>query len=189
MKKIVLISALLLSAAMALPAAPAPGRAAITPAQIAAAITNAGVKVSAEQVTLLTEVTAASAAPGLEVQSMEPWGIRRMRVRLTCGASEQCLPFFVAVRFGNEGATQPDSAASDRPPLAALPAATDPSSFAVRSGAKATLLLDSGHVHIRLIVVCLESGAAGQTIRVSSIDHRQTYRAKVVGDAVLRASL
>jgi flagella basal body P-ring formation protein FlgA len=44
-------------------------------------------------------------------------------------------------------------------------------------------------VHIRIAVVCLENGAPGQTIRVSSKDRRQTYTAKVIDEAVLRASL
>jgi hypothetical protein len=189
MKKIVLIPALIVSTAIALPAAPAPAHAAITPAQIAAAVTAAGMKISPEQVTLLTDVVATTASPRLDVESIEPWGDQRMRVRLSCAASEQCLPFIVAVRLSKPDAAQLDNAASDHLLAKASRTATDPTNFAVRAGAQATLLLDGGHVHIRLIVVCLENGAAGQTIRVSSLDHRQSYRAKVVGEAVLRASL
>jgi hypothetical protein len=186
-----LISALTLTAAMALAAAPAPSRAPITPAQIAAAITAAGMQVSADQVTMLTDVAAASASPALLVESMQPWGDRRMKVRLGCAASEQCLPFFVTVRLGQPSAAQSAIAASSTGILRAgtLGSGTDPKSFVVRAGAPATLLLDGDHVHIRIAVVCLENGAAGQTIRVASTDHRQTYMAKVIDQAVLRASL
>jgi flagella basal body P-ring formation protein FlgA len=59
----------------------------------------------------------------------------------------------------------------------------------MHAGAPATLLLEGARVHIRLAVVCLENGAPGQTIRVASRDHRQTYMAKVVDEEVLRASL
>jgi flagella basal body P-ring formation protein FlgA len=59
----------------------------------------------------------------------------------------------------------------------------------VRAGSPATLLLEGAHVHISLSVVCLESGAVGQTIRASSPDHRQVYKAQVVRDGVLEGRL
>ncbi|MGO9339068.1 MAG: hypothetical protein ACLPY1_16360 [Terracidiphilus sp.] len=189
MTKYPLIPALIFSAAMASSAAPAPGHTAITQAQIAAAINAAGMQISAEQVTLLSDVVATTASPTLKVESMEPWGEHRMRVRLDCGASEQCLPFYVAVRFGQDSASQPATAASDRSQTVALRGGTDAKSFVVHAGAPAILLLDGAHVHIRVAVVCLENGASGQTIRVSSKDHKQVYMAKVIDEAVLRASL
>jgi hypothetical protein len=176
-----LISALTLSAALALPAATPTGHVSITATQVASAITGAGMNVSADQVSLLTDVVASSASPKLEVQSMEPWGDRRMRVRLSCANQEDCLPFFVAVRVGPDSAAQQASGSS--------PARLDPKSFIVRAGAPAILLLEGAHVHIRIAVVCLEGGAPGQTIRVASRDHRQTYMAKVVDETILRASL
>jgi hypothetical protein len=174
---------------MALAAAPAPGHTAITAAQIAAAISSAGMPISADQVALLTDVVATTASPALVVESMEPWGERRMKVRLDCAASEQCLPFIVAVRFGQEGASPAAQEASGRSSPGALRAGTDAKAIVVRAGAPATLLLDGVHVHIRIAVVCLENGAPGQTIRVASSDRRQTYMAKVVSESVLRASL
>lgn len=189
MRKYFLISALTFFAAMASAAAPAPGRAAITQAQIAAAITSAGMQISAEQVTLLTDVVATTASPALVVESMELWGNHRMKVRLDCAANEQCLPFFVAVRCGQQSASQAASAASDHFSTGTLRGRVDPKTWVVRAGAPATLLLDGAHVHIRIAVVCLENGAPGQTIRVASTDHRQTYVAKVIDETVLRASL
>jgi hypothetical protein len=180
-----LISALSLSVALASSAATPPGHVAITAAQVASAITGAGMSVSADQVSLLTDVVAASASPKLEVQSMEPWGDRRMRVRLSCANQEDCLPFFVAVRFNQDSTAQSALAASGSSSSARI----DPKSFVVRAGAPAILLLEGTHVHIRIAVVCLEGGAPGQTIRVSSRDHRQTYMAKVVDETILRASL
>ncbi len=178
-----LMSALILSGAMASFAAPVPVRIAIAPAQIAAAISAAGVQISADQVALLSDVVATTASPRLKVESIEPWGDRRMKVRLDCADSEQCLPFYVAVSFNRDGASPLV------PATEAMRERTDPKSFVVRAGAPAILLLDGVHVHIRVAVVCLENGAPGQTIRVTSKDHRQTYMAKVIGEAVLRASL
>ncbi|MGD0632431.1 MAG: hypothetical protein ABR987_24165 [Terracidiphilus sp.] len=184
-----LISALIFSAAVASAAAPAPGHSAITPAQIAAAIGAAGMRISADQVALLSDVVATTASPRLKVESMEPWGDHRMRVRLDCEDSEQCLPFFVAVRLNQDDASPAAAADAERSSTETMRGRIDPKSFVVRAGAPATLLLEGAHVHIRVAVVCLENGAPGQTIRVTSKDHRQTYMAKVIGEAVLRASL
>jgi hypothetical protein len=193
MKNCFLALALILAVAPASAAAP-PERVPITQARIAAAISDAGLPVAADQVSLLADVAAASAAPALVVESMQPWGDRRMRVRMSCASSDECLPFFVAIRLTPAPGSQSAVAAStfesvDHSLAANERAAPDPKNYVVRSGAAATLLLDGGHVHIRIAVVCLENGAAGQTIRVASKDHRQTYLARVVDQGVLRASL
>jgi hypothetical protein len=187
MKSLRSISIFVLSGAMAIAAAPAQQRVPIAPTAIAAAISAAGMPISPEQVTLLTDVTATKASPALTVESMQPWGDRRMKVRMNCAESEQCLPFFVSVHTGNPSQTA-DAAASGSS-TGAPRSNIDPKNVVVRAGAPATLLLDGIHVHIRIAVVCLENGAPGQTIRVASRDHRQTYVAKVVDQAVLRASL
>jgi hypothetical protein len=189
MKRICSISALALSAAMASAATPVAGRAAITTAQIAAAISRAGMAITAQQVTLLTDVTAATASPSLKVELIEPWGDHRMKVRLNCASSQECMPFFVAVRCNPEPAAQAGVAGLNRSLAATASIRVDPKSIVMHAGAPATLLLEGGRVHIRLAVVCLENGAAGQTIRVASRDHRQTYMAKVMDEETLRASL
>lgn len=184
-----LISAFILGAAVAASAAPAPGHSAITPAQIAAAISAAGMQIGLDQVILLTDVVATTASPRLKVESIEPWGDGRMRVRVECAASEQCLPFYVAIRVNQAASSRQAMAALGSSSTGALGNGIDPKSYVVRAGSPATLLLDGAHVHIRVAVICLENGAPGQTIRVASKDHRQTYTAKVVDEAVLRASL
>ena len=79
--------------------------------------------------------------------------------------------------------------------IAPLPAKSNSNSnsnsndFVIRTGVRATLLLDGGHVHIQLPVVCLENGALGQTIRVTSLNHRQTYMAQVDANRILRGKL
>jgi hypothetical protein len=184
-----LISAVALSVAMALPAAAAPGSAAITTEQVAAAISGAGMNVSPEQVTLLTAVVSKSGTPTLSVQSIEPWGDRRMKVRLGCVNQQECLPFYVSIHRDQTIGTTSATAQSDQAPIMTSHSNRDPKPFAVRAGSRATLLLDGGHVHIRLSVVCLESGATGQKIRVETKDPHQTYVAEVVDGGVLRGSL
>jgi len=163
------------------------GRVAITRDQVAAAIRIAGIEVTAQQVLLLNDVAAESSAPALEVESMERWGRDRMKVRLACVSSEECLPFYVAVRLG-DGASVP-APVVDSNGASAQRSPAETASYVVRSGSPATLLLDGEHVHIRIPVICLEEGAIGQTIRVASKDRRLTYTAKVFSGDQLRGRL
>jgi hypothetical protein len=180
--------AILILSVLAVPTVATAQREAITAAQVAAAMNAAGMKVSPQQVILLAGVTARTSTPGLQVESMERWGGDRIKVRLNCSDPSACLPFFVAVRSSPLGTLLP-VAATQRSSAAMSPPRPDANSMVVRSGAPVILLLDGGRVHIRLSVVCLESGAAGQTIRVASKDHRQTYTAVVVDGSTVRASL
>jgi hypothetical protein len=187
-KRYCLISVLALSGALAIPAAAATGRAAVTTEQVAAAISGTGVSVLPEQVTLLTNVTTKSDPPTLNVHSIEPWGDHRMKVRMECASQEECLPFYVSVRLDQKDGAIAAANLSNQPAANARPN-HDARSFALRAGSRATLLLDGGHVHIRLSVVCLENGDVGQKIRVESKDPRQTYVAEVVDGGILRGSL
>jgi hypothetical protein len=121
---------------------------------------------------------------------MERWGDRRMKVRMDCASTQQCLPFFVAINLGKDDAVPPPVVASpSRPAPVAPPAKPDPSAYVVRAGSPAVLLLEGDHIHIRISVVCLENGVPGQTIHVISKDHRQNYTALVADSAELKGGL
>jgi hypothetical protein len=181
------ISTLILPLALACPVAVMAAQNAITTEQVVAAMSTAGLNTSAKQVVLLTDVVASTNAPTLKVESMEHWGDRGMKVRLSCAKPEECLPFFVAIRGSQAQAVPPDVA--DHSSAAILRVKSDSNSFVVRAGSRETLLLDGDRVHIQLVVVCLENGAVGQNIRVASLDHKQTYTAEVSGNKVLRGRL
>jgi hypothetical protein len=190
MKKRSLIPVLILTVTAVLPAFAATGRTAITTEQIATALNNSGMKISAQQVVLLADVVATTKAPELRVQSMERWGDRRMKARLDCASTQQCLPFFVAINLGKDDAVPPPViATTSRPMPVAPPAKPDPSAYVVRAGSPAVLLLEGDHIHIRISVICLENGVPGQTIRVISKDHRQNYTALVADGTVLKGGL
>ena len=152
----------------------------LTAEQVAAAVSGAGVEVTAEQVSLLADVVASIPQPALKVKSIEPTGSDRAVARVECADSRQCLPFFVALQVG---------ASTVR--TAALPGGKHSGSSPnlVRSGERVILLLEGTHVHITLPVICLENGAMGQIIHVSSPDRRQLYTAQVGGDGLLRGRL
>lgn len=181
------ISALIVAVALGLPAAVASAQNAIATKQIAAALSSVGMNATPEQIILLSNVVATTSSPALKVESAELWSDHRVKVRLSCVKSEECLPFFVAVRGSQSEAGSPVNA--DASPAAILPAKPGANSFAVQVGVRATLLLEGGHVHIQLPVVCLENGAIGQTIRVTSLDHKLTYMAQVDGNKTLRGRL
>ena len=185
------ISTWIVTGVMALPAAAATGRDAITPEQIAAAISGAGVTISAKQVTLLTEVVARTSAPVLRVQSMEPLDGHRMKVRLDCTNIAECVPFYVTIHGNDESPVQPSpiTPVQGRTPARIAPVKTEASALVLRAGSPATLLLEGDHMHIQLPVVCLENGAIGQTIRVASKDRRQTYTAQVFDGGTVRGRL
>jgi hypothetical protein len=189
MKRYNLIAVASLLAAMDLSAVAASGRTSITADQVAAAISASAMVVSPEQVTLLTDVVAKSSSPALNVESIEPWGSHRIKVRMGCADQQECLPFYVAVHFDQQGGAKPVASYSDQALSASAPPNQNQRAFLVRAGSRAVLLIDGGHVHVRLNVVCLENGAAGQTIRVECKDPRQIYVAKVVSGGVLRGSL
>jgi hypothetical protein len=192
MKKFRSIAVAFAGAAACMIAAAAPGREAITTSQIADAVRQAGMPVTAEQVTLLSHVTAIDAEPLLKVESMEPIGNREMRVRLNCTKRAECLPFYAVIRSSDTSAQQVQ--ASLREPVMPASSQTEPAnehsgSVAIRSGSPATLLIDGGRVHIRVAVVSLENGSIGQTIRVVSKDHTTTYTAEVESATTLRGQL
>lgn len=172
-------------AGMALSAIAAPMRHPITTDRVAAAVSVAGFRVSPDQVTLLSDVVATTDAPQLRVRSIEPSGERHAIARLECAEADQCLPFFVRLRFSPqpEAAT---SSASDRSSASAEPAKIQAAPIVAHRGSSMTLLLDSGHVHITLQVTSLENGTAGQQIRVADKDHHLVYTAQVVSETVAR---
>jgi hypothetical protein len=157
--------------------------------RVAAAIRDAGVNVSTEQVALLSDVVARTRAPVLRVESFGAWEGDLAAVRLECLASDECLPFVVTVRRSGTKNTEGVSVASNPQSLRRSPTDTPKSNLIVRIGSAAVLLLDGGHVHIQLVVICLENGAVGQTIRVTGKGREHTYMAVVGSDGLLRGTL
>jgi hypothetical protein len=178
-----------LLAALTLPAKAVSGREAITAVQIAAAIRDAGLNVSAEQVTLLSDVLAKTSAPALRVESVGPWERNLARVRLGCFVSDECLPFVVTVHRAQNDEPGGTFVPLGQQPSRRSPVDTPKGKVIVRAGSPAVLLLDGGHVHIQLAVICLENGFVGQTIRVAGKGHEQTYMAEVCSDGLLRGTL
>lgn len=118
-------------------------------------------------------------APSLQVGPVERSGaIGRVRVR--CGAETACLPFYVLVHL----------------PAAQIPAAyrqTQPSASestpVLRSGDRTSMVIDSGLLHLRVPVTCLQAGVVGSTIRVTGPARGKVYQAAVIDRTTVRGSL
>jgi hypothetical protein len=176
----------LIAAAIALPVLAAPAREAITPVEIAAAVNRFGIQIVPEQIVLLSNVVANKAHPQLRVESLQRWDKQRMMVRLSCANPGDCLPFFVGLRLtqdpGQQGVAQLNATPTGIPePSTQIPK--------VRAGKLATLMLEGDHVHIRLTVICLETGTTGQTIRATDKDRRVVYTAQVADEGLLKGHL
>jgi hypothetical protein len=185
MTRLQIVLSWMMAIGAAYPAVAASGHYPINAEQVAATMNRMGMRVAPEQVTLLTQVVATTNAPRLRVNSVEPWNDGSLRARLECESPEQCLPFFVGLRVNggqSQAGAQPDASAI-------VSSSRLPKAIAIRNGDEAILRLDSERVHIRLSVICLENGAQGQTIRVTTKDRKMTYRAQVVDGATLQGRL
>jgi hypothetical protein len=178
-----------LFAAFGIPAKAASGREVITAGQIAAAIGDAGLQVSASQITLLTDVVAKTNKPALRVLSVGAWEGNLSLVRVACVVSEECLPFVVTVHRHPSVHSEEAVIASNSQSVQRTRIETSKSRIVVRIGSPAVLLLEGEHVHIQLAVICLENGIVGQTIRVAGRERDHTYLAEVGSDGSLRGTL
>jgi len=157
---------------------------------VADAMAAAGVPVTAAQVKFLSQVTALGPNSGLEVINLAKWSDNRLRVELRCHDRGVCLPFYVFVQGGT--AALPDAAsvllggsALPRRDIFRIPR----KQILMRNGDHATLMFEDRTVRITMPVICLENGDRGQTIRVTSTDRKQFFKAEIVGSGLLKVTL
>jgi hypothetical protein len=191
-----------LSASGGLLRAQAPKRFPVTSGQVLAAMQGHTWHLDDVEVRIAAPVTATVPAPELEIESVSLRAGHEALVRVACRHHAECLPFFASAVW-----------TTNEPPLAAYAKlargagatsgnmdevawfATEHTSGNVhtppmiRSGSRATLLLDAGHIHIRLQVVCAQGGNLGDRIRVTTTDRKQVYVAEVLTPELLKGEL
>ena len=160
----------------------------LSKAAVAQTLQSAGIPVQEKQITLPFEVATESAKPTLLVSGLEALASARLRVRLACGDPHDCLPFFAIVQCADDSAAKIAASthigSSSEP---TLPIKT--SAPALRPGDHAMLLLEDSQMQISLPVLSIDGGKLGSTVRVSSLDRKQTYVATVVDAQVVRGTL
>jgi hypothetical protein len=153
-----------------------------------------GLTVDGVRVTLAAPVEASVENPVLDLAAVTPTGERSAQLLVTCRTRSQCPSFYASVKWD----TRPAMGALAAPagnfrqvsqPLQRRADSDSLSAVAVRAGARTELEIDGERVHIRLPVICLQSGVAGDRIHVSTIDRKQTFEAEVVDSSLMKARL
>ncbi len=160
----------------------------LTGATVAAALTGAGLHVEGSQIELPGALATTNTDPQLRVTGAELLPDGRLRVRLACRQAGECQPFMATLRSSG-----PEAMAgllslrrSLQPPSAAH---SNGNTDRLIAGQHATLHLESTHMLITVPVVAIDSGAPGTEVRVSSLDHKQLYRAVVADAGTVRGAL
>jgi hypothetical protein len=165
----------------------------VTSHQVALTLSDRGMPVSDDHVSLLANVVATDPHPVLDVLSVKPWGTEstgtqaesRSLIELACHVPGGCLPFY-AVVTGSRSPARASGAPVSSPIAASARRATFDA--IMRAGTHAILIMDDKRSQVQLTVISLENGNAGDKIRVSSPDHKQVYTAEVVNASLLKRS-
>ena len=158
-------------------------------ATVVQALQVAGVEATESQIKLPLHVETSSASAILLITGAEVLPEARLRVRLACSNPHDCLPFFVMLQCSDENAANlAESFLSRSSFLPGLPIrAVDLP--ALRPGDHAMLLLEDKQMQITFPVLFIDAGKVGSTVRVSSLDHKNTYLATIINAQVVRGTL
>jgi len=162
----------------------------VTQQQVSHALLRRGVNVDVQQISLVASIVASKPDPELDIDSIQPFGDGRegqsiqSKVRVVCSKAGSCLPFYAIVTWP-PGTSLSALASMDR----AASFKSETPTISMRVGSNATLIVDTGQMRLRVPVISLQNGAIGSTIRVTSLDRKQTYNAVVVSPTLLTGSL
>ncbi len=154
------------------------------------AIVAAHPELAGAPVELPAAILTREAAPSLEAGPVEHWPASAAslgRIRMRCADDTICRPFYATVHLA---AAQAQTAPEPGKGAAAHTSAVVPTpSDMLHPGAHASLVIDSGRIHLRIPVTCLGSGAPGAPIRVAGPKNARIYQATVVDGATVRGVL
>jgi hypothetical protein len=166
----------------------------LTVDQVAHTLSNRGMQIPENQISLLARVVATEPHPVLDIISVAPFGESlstrhsqsRSKVKLGCHLAGICLPFYAIVSWPKEAAV--GAGENESLPVSADIKLTADAPVTMRVGTHAMLVISDTRSRIEVTVISLESGNAGDRIRVASSDHKQLYSAVVMGATSLRRS-
>ncbi len=184
----VLIAVVALCAARLAAGQEQPGRFPLTAAAVIRALQRAGVPVDMVHLQMPQNLTANSNQPSLQIAGAELLSDGGLRLRISCERVAECQPFFVDTA-GKGHETDLVTLASLRPTLPGPETRNAPNRAVLRAGAQVQMLLEDERMRISIPVVTIDTGTVGAEVRVSSLDHKQTFRAFVVSAAVVRGVL
>ena len=176
---------------------------AISAEAVTRAVLLAHPELAGDAIELTTRIETRTDAPVLEAGLLEhmatPSALGTLapsaplaRVRLRCHTSSACLPFYALIHLASSDPSEIASAALAQPRSQEqhlIPTTARAGTPMLRTGAHAFMVIDSGLLHIRVPVTCLENGNPGATIRVAGLPRGRVYRAAIVDGATVRGSL
>ncbi|QMV17509.1 hypothetical protein GOB94_01390 [Granulicella sp. 5B5] len=160
---------------------------------IAHSLFHQEVVIAGVQVKFFSEAVASKPVVHLEVQTVMPWkttaGLsskrRQLVVRMACKVSGTCLPFYVLVDLPTEMAIADVPSISRVKVVPELEQQKKPI-VVLQRGARATLVLNDGVSLIQIPVVSLQDGAAGETVRVASLNRKHVYEGITISASMLK---
>jgi len=158
--------------------------------RVAAALAERGIPVQPGQVEFLVSVRSKRPEPVLEIEHLQRASRNSVLARLHCRDAGECLPFYVVLHLSEKQDVQAmlERSYPHATPARALTAPARPH-WAVRAGQRAVIVLQGENLRATTSVICLQNGEQGESIRVSSLDHRRTMVGEIVGPGLLRGTL
>ena len=167
-------------------------RYAISDADIAKALSAAGVSVEASQVHLPARMSETIESPRLEIATAKPMGDNQLRI-LNCIVIRLPNAFLssraVDVKHADLISTeiQPRSAVAT-PASHQTTLKIDAGQVRqprLRVGSHAVLRIRDGHLDIHLQVMAIDTGVVGQQVRVCTLDRKMVFHAIVTGEGTV----
>jgi hypothetical protein len=159
--------------------------------QVAAALVKRGIPIQPGQVEFLVSVKSSQLKPALEIDRLQQAG-DTLLARIHCRQVGECLPFYVVLHPSdrqNAGAMVERSAATATTRPVPIVSHMARPKWVVRSGQRATFVLQGKDLRATTPVICLQDGRQGESIRVSSLDGKRTLVGEIVGPGLLRGAL
>jgi len=142
-----------------------------------------GLFVSPHQIEMLSGKGHSSEGANVHVVNIAEVAAGTVKVKLRCQDNHECLPFYILVH-GVDRVTLASAKVGEMPVIEA-----NPPEKVVRGGDHAILILETSDSRMRFPVICLEGGAPGQKIRVTSPDRKRNFDAEIVAVGLLKGSL
>lgn len=168
-------------------------------AMIANFLQSTGITVTSSQVHLPMIVTAITPEPQLEIMAAQRVNKGEMRFELHCRGSAECLPFDALVDnadtpgFGRavDIKSRPDGSVAEvgqgnkTGKKILYTKREDGTPIHVRVGARVMLLIEEGPMQIHVPAVAIDSGSAGEVVRVCLVNRKKVIRAQVIDRGVV----
>jgi hypothetical protein len=158
--------------------------------RVAAALVARGIPVQPDQVEFLAPIKSSRPDPALEIERLQAGSRDSVLARIRCRNAGECLPFYIVLHpSGKQDAQEMiELLHATAGPIHAAGSAVRPN-WAVRSGERATFVLQGRDFRASTPVICLENGRQGESIRARSLDRKRIMVGEVVGPGLLRGAL